>query len=876
MVAAGAKSEALTRCVHETPIIDNHAHPLLKPSARAKHPLLAIATEASGDALASTFSSLAHVRAVNQLSRVLGCEPTWDAVRGAIAARWEGDMDGWTRRCLRGIHTVLVDDGLDGDDALPYDFFDGVTPGSSKRIVRIEFVVPGFIEEACAEFGGDGAAAWGRFVQRLRDYIDDALRDREVVGFKSVICYRTGLAIPRDADEETALRVFEGIHRARTAPGAAAFKRIDHPGLNEFIVHTLAGAIQGWQGQFRKPIQFHTGLGDNDITLTSSSPAHMQRFIEAYPDVPFVLLHSGYPFTRELGYLAAMYKNAYADIGEVFPFLSRDGQAGVVRQILELCPGEKILWSTDGHWFPETYFLAVEQVREVLDAVLQDYVRRGDLTLGQAIRLTEDVFYNNSNKLYSLGLEEVRREVGDSAEAGLDEGGSERSLALLSRHLEAGEPPRFLGIYWNDMTATVRMRAVPIRRVLSMLSGGEELSFGVTKAGLGLTQLDTPAEGVSPSGEYRLHPDLGTLRAGPKKGYLSARGVFKESDGSAVALCPRTTLIKALDAAKAHGLTFTLGFEIELVLMKVSEDGDTLEPLDKHGHAWSVARAMDHEAASKVIEPAIAALDEAGIYIDMVHPESAPGQYEVVLPKAPALQAVDTLLFARDVLSSHATAAGYRMTLHPKPFAAACGTAAHVHISLQRADESEGEEKEEDDVPAEVYEPFYAGVLAHLRAIAAFTYSSAASYERVVDGVWAGGTYISWGGQNRETPLRKIAGSHWEVKCMDGIANPYLALAAVVSAGVMGVREGRELAWRDCGTRAPAALTQGERDALGIVSRFPGSLEDALDELRSDGELVGELGAELVERYVAVKEAELKLLTDMDGEMRKRWIMERY
>ncbi|VUC33555.1 unnamed protein product, partial [Clonostachys rosea] len=122
----------------------------------------------------------------------------------------------------------------------------------------------------------------------------------------------------------------------------------------------------------------------------------------------------------------------------------------------------------------------------------------------------------------------------------------------------------------------------------------------------------------------------------------------------------------------------------------------------------------------------------------------------------------------------------------------------------------------------------------------------------------------------------KIGGSHWEVKCMDGIANPYLALAAIVSAGTMGYREKRELAWKDCGTRVPAALTQGERDALGIVSRFPGSLEDALDELGRDEELVDELGAELVERYVAVKEAELKLLTDMDGEERKRWIMERY
>jgi predicted TIM-barrel fold metal-dependent hydrolase len=95
----------------------------------------------------------------------------------------------------------------------------------------------------------------------------------------------------------------------------------------------------------------------------------LQDFIRAYPTIPIVLLHASYPFTREAGYLASVYANVYVDIGEVFPFVSRDGQEKVVRQILELCPWSKILWSTDGHWFPETYLLAVMQIREVLATV---------------------------------------------------------------------------------------------------------------------------------------------------------------------------------------------------------------------------------------------------------------------------------------------------------------------------------------------------------------------------------------------------------------------------------------------------------------------------------------------------------------------------
>jgi predicted TIM-barrel fold metal-dependent hydrolase len=131
--------------------------------------------------------------------------------------------------------------------------------------------------------------------------------------------------------------------------------------MNSYLVHKTASIIQSTPSRHKKPLQFHTGLGDNDITLTTSSPSHLQEFIRLYPTVPIVLLHASYPWTKEAGYLASVYENVYADIGEVFPFLSKQGQVNVVKEILELCPSEKVLWSTDGHWFPETYLLAVIQ-----------------------------------------------------------------------------------------------------------------------------------------------------------------------------------------------------------------------------------------------------------------------------------------------------------------------------------------------------------------------------------------------------------------------------------------------------------------------------------------------------------------------------------
>ncbi len=131
--------EELIKAVNTTPIIDNHAHPLLIPSAQDKYDFLAITTEAQGDAIRTTESSLAHIRAVKQLSGILGCLETWDDVVKAIEVERSKSHHVWAKRCLDGIETILIDDGLDGaDDVYEYAWHDKLTRSQCKRIVRIE------------------------------------------------------------------------------------------------------------------------------------------------------------------------------------------------------------------------------------------------------------------------------------------------------------------------------------------------------------------------------------------------------------------------------------------------------------------------------------------------------------------------------------------------------------------------------------------------------------------------------------------------------------------------------------------------------------------------------------------------------------------
>ena len=334
----------LVEAIENTPIIDHHAHNLLIPSEIRAHDLLSITSEANGLALhQGAPSSLAHLRAVHQLAKLLRCDASWPAVQAAIEKKRQEPDDAWSRQCFHGIETALIDDGLDPSNVHPYDWHDRLTRSKCKRIVRIERVAETIMTNAFTEFSRisfDQHSAFAHHVfRRFVTAIEQALEDLEVAGFKSVICYRTGLAVPSfNADDKQVLSsIFQSKDKAKLS-------RLEDDRLGPYFLHLTARLIQA--AQWKKPLQFHTGLGDNDIDLGLSNPAHLQDFIKSYPKVPIVLLHASYPFTTEAGYLATVYSNVWLDIGEVFPFLSQDGQEKVVRDALDLCPSEKLMWST--------------------------------------------------------------------------------------------------------------------------------------------------------------------------------------------------------------------------------------------------------------------------------------------------------------------------------------------------------------------------------------------------------------------------------------------------------------------------------------------------------------------------------------------------
>jgi hypothetical protein len=369
--------DQLRHVANNFPIIDNHAHNLILPSRSDDIPFETITTEAQGRALRDTFKSLPHLRAARQLSQLYECgeDADWGDILEQRTEWLRSDSERLHRRCFEGVHALLIDDGLaEPEKVFPYEYHDRYTKAPCKRIVRIETVAERLMESILRDASEDNLAkakflpdTWVTFTDEFEREIQDAMRDYDVVAFKSVVCYRTGLDMEPEY-EQAARAVGHPFERYVKNCIRKRIYRIEKKPLNDYLVlRTLEILSDGLphSDSLAKPFQLHTGLGDNDINLLESNPAFLQPLIENYPNVPFVLLHSAYPYTREAGYLATVYRHVYLDIGEIFPMVSRDGQRAILRQAMELVPGSKLLYSSDGHWFPETFWLANTQFREV-------------------------------------------------------------------------------------------------------------------------------------------------------------------------------------------------------------------------------------------------------------------------------------------------------------------------------------------------------------------------------------------------------------------------------------------------------------------------------------------------------------------------------
>lgn len=407
-----------------------------------------------------------------------------------------------------------------------------------------------------------------------------------------------------------------------------------------------------------------------------------------------------------------------------------------------------------------------------------------------------------------------------------------------------------------DTSGIARVKTIP----LAGLPAAAESGIGAPPSFDVLLPDNTLARGSSmatPDGDLRLIPDLTALRLIPgQPGWAWAPVDRYFQNGTAYPACHRLFLADMVRQTAVQGLRALASIDVEFRLFAESDSEAGYEPVSS-APGYSMAALLDiADFASDLMNE----LEDAGLTVAQFHPEAAPGQYELSLEPSDPMAAADNSVLVRLGIRTVAAAHGMAASFSPVPKADEAGNGGHVHLSLWDGDGNVFTGGSGRFGMRETGEQFLEGVISTLPALTALFNPAPVSYLRMRPSQWAG-VFSTWGLEAREAAIRFVADptsenghvASIEVKPPDLAASPYLAIGALLAAGLDGI--GRSTVLRAPVQGDPASLSEEERVASGIV-RLPETLDQATDALRVSHLLQHALGSTLFDAVVAVRRAE--------------------
>ncbi len=371
------------------PIADNHCHGIY--IAHKTTNILAWRTrftESSNAAMQQTHvaTTLFYRRLLHAMAAFLGCEATEEAVLAARGTYSERDL---VQKYLRDAHidTLFVDKGHPPLDTILAD--DDLAKLAGCRvgpILRVELLMQDLIAEQ---------SLLTNVIEKLKDALSD-VRAQGYVALKSIVAYRTGLAIRNWSEEEVA----QAFAAARQEVQAQGSVRLGYKPL----LDTLLQVVFVEAARQELPIQFHTGYGDTDADMLLANPLQLRAVLEqkAYRAMPVVLLHESYPYTRQGAYLATVYENVYLDLSYGIPFLGYNEMLEFTRGAFDVAPFSKLLYASDAVGVPELHWMSAHDGRRILGQVLGERVATGELTPAEAELAGVAVLRDNALQLYKM------------------------------------------------------------------------------------------------------------------------------------------------------------------------------------------------------------------------------------------------------------------------------------------------------------------------------------------------------------------------------------------------------------------------------------------------------------------------------------------
>ena len=432
---------------------------------------------------------------------------------------------------------------------------------------------------------------------------------------------------------------------------------------------------------------------------------------------------------------------------------------------------------------------------------------------------------------------------------------------------------RLVRYLYCDNGGIIRGKATHASKLHTRIHEG----IGQTLAMQAFTGVETLAvvEGMGPIGEFRLIPDPNTfviLPYAPSSGSMMCDMILL--DGTPWQACPRTFLKRMVTRLAEHGMRAEVAIEHEFYLAR--EEQGRYIPAD-NSLCYSSIGLDDQD---EVIDAILEALEAQGISIELFHTELGPAQQELSIHHSDVLRAADNVCLVRETVRSVARTFDLLASFAPKPFLDQAGSGAHIHVSLWGTGDSEhaGNNLFYDATQrgglSQPGRSFIGGVLRHIRALVAITCGSPNSYHRLLPHYWSS-AYGVYGFDNREGAIR-VPSMFWgreadsinlEFKPSDHSGNPYMAIGALLAAGLDGIEN--KIDPGDPQEIDPGNYSDEERTRRGI-RRLPTSLDEALDELEHDDVLKEALGPLLATSYVAVKRNEAAFFKEKTPEEETR------
>lgn len=415
------------------------------------------------------------------------------------------------------------------------------------------------------------------------------------------------------------------------------------------------------------------------------------------------------------------------------------------------------------------------------------------------------------------------------------------------RRIAEEENVKFIRLQFTDILGTIKNVEIPISQLEKALDNKMMFDGSSIEGFVRIEESD-----------MYLYPDLDTWVVFPwtaEKGKV-ARLIcdIYSPDGTPFDGDPRNNLRRILKEMEDLGFTnFNLGPEPEFFLFKLDQQGDPTLELNDNGGYFDLAPTDLGENCRRDI---VLELEEMGFEIEASHHEVAPGQHEIDFKYADALTACDQIQTFKLVVKTIARKHGLHATFMPKPLFGVNGSGMHCNVSLFKDGVNAFYDQKADLELSDIARNFIAGIIKHAPSFTAVTNPTVNSFKRLVPGYEAP-CYVAWSARNR-SPLIRIPASRGvstrvEVRSVDPAANPYLAMAVLLKAGLDGVKN--NLTPPAPVDRNIYVMSKEEREAEGIKD-LPATLYSALELLKADEVMVSALGEHIIEHFIEAKEIE--------------------